>query len=61
MSNVIKIEIKFVGDEKTIALTWVTEDQLSMLKIPDKAIPALIHDLAQALVERQSKIEKQSE
>lgn len=60
MQQAINIKIKFVGKNRTIALTWEAGDQETRLSIPDEVIPALIHDLAQALVEKQAKQSKQT-
>jgi hypothetical protein len=60
MQQSINIKIKFVGKNRTIALTWEAGDQETRLSIPDEAIPALIHDLALALVEKQAKQSKKT-
>ena len=60
MQHSVKLAIKFVGEEKTIALTWEVDEQETILRIPDEAIPALVHDLAQALVEKQLKQSKKT-
>ena len=56
----INIKIKFVGENRTIALTWEDDNRETRLSIPDEAIPALIHDLALALVEKQAKQSKKT-
>ena len=60
MQQAINIKIKFVGEDRTIALAWEDTYQETRLSIPDEAIPALIHDLAQALVEKQAKQSKKT-